>query len=292
MIKIYRLMVYGFSLFACTLQAAVLSVEDGTVLSIDGAVSVNQVVINSNAVLSGAGTLTGNLLLKGALKPGGDGVGSFTIQSNLVSNGGEFDLQAVSNTVADAVDVLGAVSGTGRVFLSAFGGVSPQGLAVILGGTGSHYSELSVSPGSPNWMIRQSGNNLLIHELAYDDDGDGLTDYIETISGTDPRNADTDGDSFDDYFEVMNGGYPTNSQAAYVDYIRSNGGTFDLYSSNVVLDVAVGQVALEISGGNAELTLQLMQSDDLVIWANAAPPVNWSLPVDAEKQFFRIRAEP
>lgn len=292
MIKINRLMVYGFSLFAITVQAAVLSVEDGTSFLVNGTVSGDQVVVDSGAVLSGDGTLTGNLLLKGALSPGDNGVGSLSVQSNLVCDGGVFDLYAVSNTVADTVDVLGTVSGMGRVLLSAAAGVSPQGLAVVLGGAGSDYSELSVSPGSPNWMISQSGNNLLINELAHDDDDDGLTDYTETIIGTNPRNSDSDGDDFGDGFEVANGYNPTNSHNAMVDFIRNNGSTFGLYESNAVLDLAVGQIGLATTNGNAELNLQLMKSDDLVTWTNAAPPVEWSIPVESNKQFFRVRAEP
>ena len=278
--------------FAITVQAAVLSVGNGTTLSADETVSVDQVVVDSGAVLSGEGTLTGNLLLKGSLKPGGGDVGNFTVQSNLVCDGGTFELRAVSNTVADTVAVWGMASGSGLVLLSALAGVSPQGLAVIFGGSGSDYSGLSVSAGSPDWLILQSGNNLLVHELAHDGDGDGLTDYLETIHGTDPHKGDTDGDHFGDGFEVANGYNPTNSHNAMVDFIRNNGGTFGLYESNVVVDVAVGQMALETSGGMADLSLQLMKSDDLATWTNAAPPVEWSIPVETNQQFFRVRAEP
>ncbi|WP_136078538.1 thrombospondin type 3 repeat-containing protein [Pontiella desulfatans] len=282
-------MVYGFSFFAIAVQAAVLSVGNGTVFSVNETVSANQVLVDSGAVLSGDGALTGNLLLKGSLKPGGGAVGIFTVQSNLVCDGGIFELHAVSNTVADTVDVSGMVGGSGLVLLSAIAGVSPQGLAVVLGGAGSDYSGLSVSPG---WLIRQEADNLLVHELAHDDDDDGLTDYLETIHGTDLHSGDTDGDNFSDGFEVAHGYNPTNSHNAMVDFIRNNGGTFGLYESNVVVDVAVGQLALETSGGMADLSLQLMKSDDLTTWTNAAPPVEWSIPVEANQQFFRVRAEP
>lgn len=292
MINVKRFLAGGFSLFAIIAQAAVLTVGDGTALSVNETVSVDQVVVDSGAVLSGSGALTGNLLLQGSLKPGGDGIGNFSLQGNLVSDGGIFELQAASNTVADTVNVSGMAGGSGLVLLSALAGISPQGLAVVFGGAGSDYSGLSVSPGSPDWLISQSGNNLLVHELAHDDDGDGLTDYTEINTGTNPHNADTDGDKFSDGFEVANGYNPTNSHNAMVDFIRNNGGTFGLYESNAVLDVAVGEILLETSGGNADMTLQLLKSDDLVTWTNAAPPVDWSLPVDVDKQFFRVRVEP
>ncbi len=65
---------------------------------------------------------------------------------------------------------------------------------------------------------------------------------------------------------------------------------FGLYSSNVVLDVAVGQILLETDGGNASLNLQLEQSGDLQVWTNAGAVLEWVLPVDGEKKFYRVRS--
>ena len=144
-----------------------------------------------------------------------------------------------------------------------------------------------------------SNQNLLVDApkafiatFSDDADGDGLLNSNEWAIGTNPRNGDTDGDNFGDGFEVAHGYNPTNSHAAMVDFIRNNGGMFGLYESNVVVDVAVGQMALETSGGNASLSLQLMKSDNLITWTNAAPPAEWSIPVESNQQFFRVHAEP
>lgn len=75
-----------------------------------------------------------------------------------------------------------------------------------------------------------------------------------------------------------------------VDYIRDNGGDFNLYSSNVVLDVAIGEMLLDVVGDEAMLSLQLEASDDLTIWSNAGPAKVWSWTVDGEKKFFRVRS--
>lgn len=162
-----------------------MKLKTGTVLAVTmvvaAALDAAVVTVDDGAVLSGSGVLTGSLVLKGALSPGGDAVGAFTVQSNLTCDGGTFDLQAVSNTVADTVSAGGTVSGTGLVLLSVPFGVSPQDLAVIFGGAGSDYSGLSASPG---WLVRQDGDHLLIHELVNDADGDGQSDYYETIAGT------------------------------------------------------------------------------------------------------------
>ncbi|MEA2069076.1 MAG: hypothetical protein U9P12_07745 [Verrucomicrobiota bacterium] len=124
-----------------------------------------------------------------------------------------------------------------------------------------------------------------------DVDGDGLDNFWEWYFETDPRNWDTDGDRFDDYAEVINHGDPNHDDSWRFDYVRDNVGIFGLYSSNVVLDIGVGQLLLDCSGGMANLGLQLEQSDDLVTWSNAADRVEWTLPVGSEKMFYRVRSE-
>lgn len=126
-----------------------------------------------------------------------------------------------------------------------------------------------------------------------DADGDGLLNTTEWSLGTDPRNGDSDGDGFADGFEVEQGYAPLVSDAALTEYIRAHNATFDLYPSNAVLDVAVGQVLLNVTGGAARLNLQLQQTDSINgAWTNAGSAVEWSLPVSSEKQFFRVRSGP
>ena len=83
-------------------------------------------------------------------------------------------------------------------------------------------------------------------------------------------------------------------QSQRTDYITNNSETFGLYPSNVVLDVAVGQMLLTTTNGEALLSLQLEQSSDLISnsWTNAGDAVEWVLPVDLNKHFFRVRSAP
>jgi hypothetical protein len=124
-----------------------------------------------------------------------------------------------------------------------------------------------------------------------DADGDGLTNTEEETYGSDPWNPDTDGDGFGDKLEVDHNWNPTVSDQWAVDYIGANGNDFGLYPSNIVLDVAVGQILLETVGDNATLNLQLKKSDDLITWTNAGDVVEWVIPVGDEKQYFRVRSE-
>ncbi|HKL21218.1 MAG TPA: hypothetical protein VJ904_05390, partial [Tichowtungia sp.] len=123
-----------------------------------------------------------------------------------------------------------------------------------------------------------------------DADGDGLLNSNETAIGSNPWKTDTDGDGFDDKAEVDNSGNPLISDAWRLDYIQSHDETFGLYSSNVVLDVAVGEMLMDVSGAEATLNLQLQTSDDLQSWTNAGPAKVWSWTVDGEKKFFRVRS--
>lgn len=50
--------------------------------------------------------------------------------------------------------------------------------------------------------------------VVHDADGDGLTDYAETLLGTDPSKVDTDGDGYGDGAEVQSGGNPLDSAIA------------------------------------------------------------------------------
>jgi len=123
-----------------------------------------------------------------------------------------------------------------------------------------------------------------------DADDDGLTNTEEATLGTNPRKADTDDDGFDDKTEVDYGLSPTIDSSGLVKYIENNDSTFNLYPSNVVLDVALGQVLLDVVGTEAALSLQLEASDDLQSWTNAGPAKIWSWTVSGEKKFFRVRS--
>jgi len=67
---------------------------------------------------------------------------------------------------------------------------------------------------------------------------------------------------------------------------------YGLYTSNSVLDLGVGDIGVQITNGMAELSVQLWQTDDLITWTNIGGEINWAEPVDGDKKFFRIRAEP
>lgn len=125
-----------------------------------------------------------------------------------------------------------------------------------------------------------------------DSDGDGLSDSDEVnLTGTIPTNPDSDGDSFDDGLEWANGGDALASDAWRIDHIRSNGAQYNLFPSNSVLDLSLGQAGFLVSKGTAWLSLQLEKSENLVVWTNAGDMVIWSIPVDSSNVFYRVRSD-
>ena len=150
--------------------------------------------------------------------------------------------------------------------------------------------------------VNSDGDQLSNGEEAYygtnplltDTDGDGLADDEVYAYFTNPLLTDSDSDGFADGFEVANGYSPTTNQnQVLVNYIRTNGTPFGLYTTNALVDVAVGQLGVGITGTNLALSLQLLQSADLGnSWSNAGPVVPWTLPVTGNKQFLRVRAAP
>lgn len=124
-----------------------------------------------------------------------------------------------------------------------------------------------------------------------DSDGDGLRNEDESgIHGTSPNHADTDGDGFDDGFEVALGINPTVYDGELVGYVQQHGDRFGLYPSNAVLDVAVDQLLLGITNGEAVLRLQLQQTTDLVTWTNIGSAVEWSAGTPTGAIYYRVRA--
>jgi hypothetical protein len=124
-----------------------------------------------------------------------------------------------------------------------------------------------------------------------DGDGDGLRNEDETnVHGTDPVNPDTDGDGFDDAFEVSVGINPLVPDEDFVAYIQQHSQRFNLYPSNAVLDVAVGQFLLGATNGTVSLRLQFQQTTNLETWTPIGDPLEWNANAPGSVQFFRLRS--
>ena len=208
--------------------STVVTVDGSSVLTINNTVSIDQVIVNSNATLSGNGTLTGSLMLAGTLNPGASEVGTFNIQSNLTCNSGTIHMDAIGSNLVDYLLISGTTTGAASVLLMGAPAFSPQDLIVVQSGASSDFSGFSTDPISPNWLVRQEGNNLLIHELAYDADGDGRSDYFETVAGTDLNDTNS-------VFQYTAYGFTTNPANIQIGFNTEPGRTYSLeYTTNLI----------------------------------------------------------
>ncbi|MDA3924770.1 MAG: hypothetical protein PF904_08745 [Kiritimatiellae bacterium] len=144
--------------------------------------------------------------------------------------------------------------------------------------------------GTNEAFVTMTESQTVMATFSDDADDDGLTNTEEASAGSNPWKKDTDDDGFDDALEVAKGLSPITDDSDLVTYIQNNDDTFGLYPSNAVLDVAMGEMLLDVVGTEAALSLQLEASDDLQSWTNAGPAKIWSWTVGGDKKFFRVRS--
>ncbi len=149
--------------------------------------------------------------------------------------------------------------------------------------------------GTPHWWLAQWGwtNDFDIVE-ALDQDGDGLFTWEEYPHNTCPTNANTDGDQYADGVEVGAGADPLQDDSQTYGAMLAHPASFNLYTSNSVLDLSYGDVMLNVVSNTIQVSLT-MQSTDLLDgdkWTNVGAAVEWECPADLNKSFFRFLGTP
>ena len=119
-----------------------------------------------------------------------------------------------------------------------------------------------------------------------DTDGDGLTNATEISLGTNPNLVDTDGDGFPDGWEVSRNLDPTINSSDFISNINGYG----YYSTEQISDIRPGSTMIEVQNGQATLSMEVEQSDDLEIWTSGGT-TNLQIPIDpnSDAKFFRFK---
>ena len=129
---------------------------------------------------------------------------------------------------------------------------------------------------------------------SWDQDGDGLFTWQEYPHNTCPTNANTDGDQYDDGVEVNAGADPLRDDSQTYGAMQAHPASFNLYTSNSVLDLSYGEMMVQMVSNNIQVRLT-MQSTDMLDgdgWTNVGPAVEWETPADLNKCFFRFLGAP
>ena len=149
--------------------------------------------------------------------------------------------------------------------------------------------------GTPHWWLAQWGwtNNFDTVELL-DQDGDGLFTWHEYPHNTCPTNANTDGDQYNDGVEVSAGANPLQDDSQTYGAMLAHPASFNLYTSNSVLDLSYGEVMLRVVSNNVQVHLTMEATDllDSDGWTNIGPAVEWEYPAPLDKSFFRFLGAP
>jgi hypothetical protein len=103
-----------------------------------------------------------------------------------------------------------------------------------------------------------------------DDDNDGVSDIVEADIGSNPKVFDS---SLNDFIQSI-----------------SSGTAEEVYSLAEIKDLRPGSTMIEIHNGQATLTMEVEESDDLGVWTNGSS-TSIQIPIDAEagKKFFRFK---
>lgn len=139
-----------------------------------------------------------------------------------------------------------------------------------------------------------------------DSDNDGLRDVHETNTGTfvsatdagtDPYNPDTSGDGILDGEAVLWNFNPLTDHSQVLAFLRHatgvQSGRFGLFTEGSIMDINLGGVMIQKSGGQASVRFKVQSKMDLrdAIWSDRGTYLLPPIDMPGSKGFLRIRAE-
>lgn len=270
----------------------------GGSLELHGQLAVGQLLVETGAVLYGAGEVIGDGTIAGVVSPGmreTPDARTITFHSSVVFQvNSRFDCYAASNTAVDRIAAGGAVSGTCTVDLSKHANAIPLDQIIIDGDGASAYGSFALDGAdSTNWLLETAAvGDLTITDLIGDTDGDDLPDWweVEYYAGrTNAQNdADTDGDLMNSRGELLAGTDPTNENSVLEIYADVS-----MVSTDQVV-VSWSSVSNKMYtlwvGTNLDVTPSILVESNLA----ATPPDNYytNSVSSYEVRYYRVQLEP
>jgi hypothetical protein len=145
------------------------------------------------------------------------------------------------------------------------------------------------------FSIIGSGFSTFIPNPLGDSDGDGILDFDEAIFyGSNPNQIDSNGDGINDDVITSLGGHPNWDLTAALESIGQNPSDYNLnlHSLSDIQDLRTGSTMIEIHNGQATLTMEVEESDDLGIWTTGGTAsVQINVQPGEDKKFFRFKMD-
>jgi hypothetical protein len=127
------------------------------------------------------------------------------------------------------------------------------------------------------------------YDDSYDDDGDGLNNYLEyVLYGTATNKADTDGDGVPDNVEITSGTNPLAPDTRSIQLVTTAPQNFGLYTPAMVQTLYLGDLVIGRNAGGFQLNLQLESSPTFNPgnWQPAGAPQQWTFPNPGSNVYF------
>ncbi|NCC53044.1 MAG: choice-of-anchor D domain-containing protein, partial [Spartobacteria bacterium] len=157
-LRLSCVLLIGWGLICTPVSAATIRIAGGA-WQANSQISATHLVVESDAQLSGAGTVHAATTIRGEVSPGNslEDVGALSFDGDLTFDGGRFLCYAATSNSVDLLSVTGQVSGVATVAISRAGGALPNEHVIIAGAGDSDYASFDVSP-SAGWQLGQSGS--------------------------------------------------------------------------------------------------------------------------------------
>ena len=160
-----------------------------------------------------------------------------------------------------------------------------------LGGNTPKLNLFGTESDSGSWTLEVSnegGTSTHIFNLIYkrDADGDEHYDEIDAFPNDPNEWLDTDGDGVGDNTDR----YPNYDDTIILNFIFEYISNHNYLQLDEIKDLRPGSAMIEIHNGQATLTMEVEQSDDLNIWTNdEASTIQIPIDAETEKKFFRFK---
>ncbi len=148
----------GLLCMVCIVRAATIRVAGGA-LHTDGHVAATHFMLDSDATLSGNGTISAQVAIAGTLSPGSGATdtGVLTFTGEVVFDNGRMHCHAAASDVLDRIEAGGNITGTATIIMTRAETAFPTQRVVAVGGAASDYSLFAVVAAS-NWISGASGS--------------------------------------------------------------------------------------------------------------------------------------